>query len=157
MSLNEQVVAQNIRAILLYISTLESGRFRQEDFALLCGVHLKSVNKWANGREITRNALGIVADGVEKYFLKERVRVMPEDVAAAGVRYLKMHALRHTAARMMVEAGLKPHQLREVLHASLATTLQYYVSADRESIVDAARRIGKSPYATIGQRNKAKS
>lgn len=77
-------------------------------------------------------------------------------VQAAGVRYLKLHALRHTAARMMVEAGLKPHQLREMLHASLATTLQYYVSADREAIVDAARRIGRSPFATAAQRKQTK-
>jgi len=50
---------------------------------------------------------------------------------------------------MMVEAGLKPHQLKEILHASLQTTLKYYVGADREAVTDAARRIGKSRYGKL--------
>lgn len=77
-------------------------------------------------------------------YLREQWEVVTK---LAGVRYLKLHAWRHTSAKMMVEAGLKPHQLKEILHASLATTLQYYVSADREAIRDAAKRIGASEYA----------
>jgi len=68
-------------------------------------------------------------------------------IEKAGVPYLKMHALRHTAATMLVDAGLKPHQLQQMLHASLATTLKYYVGTDRQMMQEAARLIGAGRYA----------
>lgn len=79
-----------------------------------------------------------------------------QTVARAGVPYLKLHALRHTAATMLVDAGLKPHQLQQMLHASLATTLKYYVGTDRAMMEDAARKIGAGRYSTIIQRNGGK-
>lgn len=77
-------------------------------------------------------------------------------VKRAGVPYLKMHAMRHTAATMLVEAGLKPHQLQAMLHASLATTLQYYVGVDRDELRDAARKVNAGRYSTAIQRNQPK-
>jgi integrase len=74
-----------------------------------------------------------------------------ETIERADVRYLKMHALRHTAATMLVDAGLKPHQLQQMLHASLATTLKYYVGTDRKMMNEAARLIGAGRYAQVSK------
>lgn len=78
-------------------------------------------------------------------------------VAESGVPYLKLHCLRHTAATMLVDAGLRPHQLSQILHASMATTLQYYVGTDREIMADAGREIARSRYTTAIQRKSTKS
>lgn len=88
--------------------------------------------------------------------LAELFFVSPRTVTRAGVPYLKLHALRHTAATMLVDAGLKPHQLQQMLHTSMATTLKYYVGVNRQMMTDAARLIGKSQYSTTIQRKNRK-
>lgn len=69
----------------MFLGNIERRRYTQEDFARLCRVHLKTISKWVNGREITRNTLSVVADAIEQHFKAENVRVNPEDVSAEGL------------------------------------------------------------------------
>jgi integrase len=48
-------------------------------------------------------------------------------VARAGLRPIRFHDLRHTAARLMLEGGLLPHEVGRILgHSDPSTTLRLY-------------------------------
>jgi len=63
---------------------------------------------------------------------------------AAGVRVIKFHGLRHTAATLMLAAGEAVHVVAERLgHAETSMTLKVYAHARQELQERAARRISE--------------
>lgn len=64
-------------------------------------------------------------------------------VARAGLRQIRFHDLRHTAARLMLEGGLLPHEVGRILgHSDPSTTLRLYAPWIRLNRPDVARVMG---------------
>ena len=64
-------------------------------------------------------------------------------VARAGLRPIRFHDLRRTAARLMVEGGLLPHEVGRILgHSDPSTTLRLYAPWIRRNRPDVARVMG---------------
>ena len=60
----------------------------------------------------------------------------------AGIRRVRFHDLRHTAATLMLEADVHPKVVQEVLgHSSIAVTLDTYSHVVPALQTDAARRV----------------
>jgi integrase len=66
---------------------------------------------------------------------------------AAGVPDIGVHGLRHTAATLLLAAGIQPHVVQERLgHADIAITLGLYSHALPKQRADAARLLGDAIY-----------
>jgi integrase len=66
---------------------------------------------------------------------------------AAGVPDIGVHGLRHTAATLLLAAGVPPHVVQERLgHADIAITLGLYSHALPQQRADAARLLGDAIY-----------
>jgi integrase len=64
-------------------------------------------------------------------------------VARAGLRHIRLHDLRHTAARLMLAGGLLPHEVGRILgHSHPSTTLRLYAPWVRLNRPDVARVMG---------------
>ena len=64
-------------------------------------------------------------------------------VKAAGVRKVKVHALRHTAATLMLQTGVPVQVVAERLgHAQVSMTLEVYAHALPDAQQDAAVKLG---------------
>ncbi|WP_049773320.1 tyrosine-type recombinase/integrase [Segniliparus rotundus] len=60
-----------------------------------------------------------------------------EVVTELGYEHLTRHDLRHTGLTWLADAGVKPHDLRQIAgHANLATT-QLYIHPDRRNVTEA--------------------
>ena len=58
----------------------------------------------------------------------------------AGIKRFCMHALRHTYATRVIERGMQPKVLQQLLgHASIKTTMDRYVHVTDESLVKAVQ------------------
>ena len=64
-------------------------------------------------------------------------------VAAAKVKKIKFHGLRHTAATLMLAAGVAPHVAADRLGHSVAMLLQVYTHVVGAMKEDAAARLGE--------------
>ena len=59
---------------------------------------------------------------------------------------MRFHDLRHTAATLMLRAGVDPHRVQRVLrHASVTTTTGTYAHLAIEDLRDAVNKIGPQP------------
>jgi len=59
---------------------------------------------------------------------------------------MRFHDLRHTAATLMLRAGVDPHRVQRVLrHASVTTTTGTYAHLAIEDLRDAVNRIAPQP------------
>jgi len=59
---------------------------------------------------------------------------------------MRFHDLRHTAATLMLRAGVDPHRVQRVLrHASVTTTTGTYAHLAIEDLRDAVSKIGRQP------------
>lgn len=67
--------------MLVFLTVLERERWTQERLAQMCRVSTKSIQRWSQGRDVTSGACLTIADGLERHFAAEGVRVTPEDVA----------------------------------------------------------------------------
>lgn len=66
---------------------------------------------------------------------------------AAGVPDIGVHGLRHTAATLLLAAGVQPHVVQERLgHADISITLGLYSHALPKQRADAARLLGNAIY-----------
>jgi integrase len=66
---------------------------------------------------------------------------------AAGVPDIGVHGLRHTAATLLLAAGVQPHVVQERLgHADISITLGLYSHALPKQRADAARLLGDAIY-----------
>ncbi|MEO8078502.1 MAG: tyrosine-type recombinase/integrase [Acidobacteriota bacterium] len=64
-------------------------------------------------------------------------------IAAAGVRRITIHGLRHTSATLLLKAGVAPHVVQQPLgHKRIEMTLGIYAHALPSMQQDAARRLG---------------
>lgn len=64
-------------------------------------------------------------------------------IAAAKVRRLSIHGLRHTSATLLLKAGVAPHVVQQRLgHKRIEMTLGIYAHALPSMQQDAARRLG---------------
>lgn len=71
-----------------------------------------------------------------------RSRVWLPALAEAGVPAVKIHALRHTAASLMMEAGVSPLTVQKVLgHSSVNMTMAVYGHVNDRQLRDAARAL----------------
>ena len=62
---------------------------------------------------------------------------------ASGVRRIKFHGLRHTAATLMLQEGVPPKVVSERLgHRSVTITMEIYAHALPSAQKDAAARMG---------------
>lgn len=60
-------------------------------------------------------------------------------IAATGVTAITLHGLRHTAATLLMGAGVSPRIVADMLgHASIATTLDQYSHVNREMLTTAS-------------------
>src|SRR6266853_4240299 len=63
-------------------------------------------------------------------------------------RPMRFHDLRHTAATLMLRAGVDAHRVQRILrHASVTTTTGTYGHLALEDLRDAVSRIGPAPFA----------
>jgi len=63
-------------------------------------------------------------------------------------RPMRFHDLRHTAATLMLRAGVDAHRVQRILrHASVTTTTGIYGHLALEDLRDAVSRIGPAPFA----------
>src|SRR2546430_7997412 len=63
-------------------------------------------------------------------------------------RPMRFHDLRHTAATLMLRAGVDAHRVQRILrHASVTTTTGTYGHLALEDLRDAVTRIGPAPFA----------
>ena len=66
-----------------------------------------------------------------------------ELVAAAGVRRIRFHDLRHTSATLALAAGIHPKVVSERLgHSSIAITLDLYSHVTPSLQAEAAEKLG---------------
>ncbi|HEY0872660.1 MAG TPA: site-specific integrase, partial [Vicinamibacterales bacterium] len=71
---------------------------------------------------------------------REHARV----IEAAGVRRIKFHGTRHTAATLMLASGVPVHEVAARLgHKDASVTLGVYAHVSERSQVEAARRLGE--------------
>jgi len=64
-------------------------------------------------------------------------------IAKAGVKSVNFHGLRHTAATLMLQAGVSPHVVQRILgHQSLAMTMNIYAHVLPDMEEDACRKMG---------------
>jgi len=65
---------------------------------------------------------------------------------------IRFHDLRHTAATLMLRAGVDPHRVQRVLrHSSITTTTSTYANLDVEDLREAVAKIGPQPTANTMQ------
>ena len=70
------------------------------------------------------------------------VRHFQRVVKAAGVRLIKVHGTRHTAATLLLSAGVPVQVVAQRLgHAQISQTLETYAHATMDLQVDAASRL----------------
>ena len=63
----------------------------------------------------------------------------------AGIEHFCMHALRHTFATRMIEAGVQPKSLQRILgHSSIKTTMDRYVHVTSDSLNNAMELFERS-------------
>jgi hypothetical protein len=61
---------------------------------------------------------------------------------------MRFHDLRHTAATLMLRAGVDAHRVQRILrHASVTTTTGTYGHLALKDLRDAVSRIGPAPFA----------
>jgi hypothetical protein len=83
---------------------------------------------------------------------RRSVATMPECNAKLWPKALprprRFHDLRHTAATLMLRAGVDAHRVQRILrHASVTTTTGTYGHLTLEDLRDAVGRIGPAPFA----------
>ena len=60
----------------------------------------------------------------------------------AGLRTIRLHDLRHTAATLLKQLGVQPREAMEILgHSRIAVTLEIYTAADDISRRDAITKL----------------
>lgn len=65
-------------------------------------------------------------------------------LAQAGLRRIRFHDLRHTAATLLLAQGVRPKIAQEMLgHANIAVTLDRYSHVSQDMQQDAARLMGE--------------
>nr|WP_325196450.1 tyrosine-type recombinase/integrase [uncultured Oscillibacter sp.] len=65
----------------------------------------------------------------------------------AGIKRFCMHALRHTYATRAIESGVQPKVLQKLLgHASIKTTMDWYVHVTDDSLSKAVRQFEKNQF-----------
>ena len=71
----------------------------------------------------------------------------------SGLRPIRLHDLRHTAATLALSGGSNPKQVQEMLgHASVAITLDVYSHVTEQMHAEAAQRIGRQLFEGAGDR-----
>jgi len=72
-------------------------------------------------------------------------RALDRSLKAAGVdRHIRIHDLRHTCATLMVEKGVNPKDVQDIMgHSTYATTMNIYVHTSPETLRDAVDILGK--------------
>ncbi len=69
-------------------------------------------------------------------------------VRRAGVRSIRLHDLRHTAATLALTGGAHPKQVQEMLgHARVAITLDVYSHVNEQMHAETAEKIGRQLFA----------
>ena len=68
-------------------------------------------------------------------------------IAAAGVKPITLHGLRHTSASLLLSAGVPPHVVQQRLgHKRVEITLDLYAHVLPGQQSDAARKLGALIY-----------
>jgi integrase len=84
----------------------------------------------------TKNGLPVEPRNLARSF--ERI------CAAAGLRRIRLHDLRHTTATLLKDLGVPPRDTMEILgHSRIAVTLEIYTAADDASRRDAIERLNQ--------------
>jgi integrase len=95
---------------------------------------LKSGPKWLDAGYVFTNANG------GPFFARNLNRYWKQAVEKAGVAYLKPHALRHTHATLLLEAGVPMHVVSSRLgHKDVATTMRVYAQVTAHQDQSAAQ------------------
>ena len=91
-----------------------------------------------------RRSDGMSGDPIDVTHLDRDFRQLAQ---AAGIRPIKFHGLRHTAATLMLQADVKPHVVQKKLgHKSIKITMDVYAHATPEMQEDAADKFGALLY-----------
>ena len=73
-------------------------------------------------------------------------RALDRSLKGVGVdRHIRIHDLRHTCATLMVEKGVNPKLVQDIMgHSNYATTLNIYVHTNPETLRDAVDILGEA-------------
>ncbi len=128
---------RNIALSMTTITALREHRARQLEAKLRAGP------AWVDQDLVFPNALGAPAP---KYDVSQRFIRIARNAGFTGLRF---HDLRHTAATLMLEAGIHPKVVSERLgHSTIAITLDTYshvlphMQAEAAETLDAALQLG---------------
>ena len=118
---------------------VRSGKGKKERRVPLGGPGLAAVQAWLDSRTDASDAMFLNARG-QRMSTRSMHRVVRDLGRLAGVDGLHPHALRHTYATHMLDAGADLRSIQELLgHESLSTT-QRYTHVSVEALVDSYRR-----------------
>lgn len=86
------------------------------------------------------NTITIIADAVGRPVRPERLsKDLRAHLDSIGLTHLHLHGLRHTAGKMLAEAGCSSHEIAAVLgHATLQMVERYTKRADQERLASSA-------------------
>ena len=99
---------------------------------------LKLGGNWKNQGLVFPNGWGSPMEASRAY------RALQRALPKAGIdRHIRVHDLRHTAASLMIENGVRPDRVQNVLgHSSYTTTMDTYVHPNPETLRDAVNILG---------------
>jgi integrase len=132
---------KSLRLPLALVEALERHRAAQREERLLAG------SAWSGtGEYVFTSRVGTALE-------QRRVqRVFVELAAAAGLRRIRFHSLRHSAASMLIAQGVHPKAIQELLrHSSIQLTMDTYghlfdeVQRETADKMDAILSVKKAP------------
>jgi integrase len=99
---------------------------------------LKLGSKWVDTSQVFTTATGTSCDnGNDRKAWDKLLR-------ESGVRPIKLHAARHTAATLLLESGTDIVVVKELLgHSNIQTTVEYYTHVKEDSKLKAINGLGK--------------
>ena len=118
------------------VAGLRRQQRRQKEERLLAGP------AWRDTGLVFTTALGTVIHP------RNIARDFQAAVRRAGVKAIRLHDLRHTAATLALTAGAHPKQVQEMLgHARVAITLDVYSHVSEDMHAETAEKIGRRLFA----------